>query len=504
MKKRIRIMATLAALAGAALILSGCATAGSAASEPVDLTDKTVVAQLCGVDATAKLASFSKSADAKANTGQRNTLTDWGLDPSDVKAVKQAKASLTERANTACKADGTPSASPSASSDKEKKRDWDAIAKQMTADKAAAANTCKVTTNSYGLKGVEFKPQFKNSGDKLYASDSYALAFTTDSPTEARDELAENNCFDTLQGVANATGIAVHVAPELKKQSNGVVDLMELQPWLQDFTDEKNISKLAEKYDPLEFDTNITGKDVQHAQEMNQQWQVIASKLNLLYSKYKVSWDDAPRSTVNYHDATLGQSAGSSFPKIAPRDKQEKLKALVFTLTEKDVCGEIVKFGANAHDKRFELFSPKNCEAPKKPTTTKPSTPSTPDKPSTPTKPGNPGTPSTPDKPSTPSKPCTTCGCLGTCHSDAKDPKDSVAPVQGANVQPNDAPQPQAPAPKPDPVKPETKPGSDAGTKVPVQGAKPAPKPSKPAPSVPEPQKPSEPDPGTEIPKPKG
>lgn len=461
--KRIRIIATLATMAGAALILSGCATGtGSAGSTTIDVTNAKTVAALCGPDAVQTDNAFTELANATSDSGQRHMLTKWGIDdPSNDKVVAKYQTALDERAKVKCDTDGSsPSASPSApaAADKTTKTDWNKYAKELNAAKATATNTCDVSKVIYaGKKGIDFKPEFLQSHtDHLKYADSYASAFASTDPVAARKELMEANCFDTVQGVTNATGLATDVSPKLKSASGGVVDLIALNPWLKEFTNPDNISTLAEKYDPLEFDSNITGQELQHAYEMNQQWQVIASKLNYLYTRYDVAWADSPKSLVNYHDVTRGQ-AGSAFPSIKKNDKQENLKALTFTLQDKGVCDEIVKFGANAFDKRFELFAAKDCTP--VPTPSKPATPSTPGKPSTP------GTPGTPTTPHTTTNPCPPGNTIPSCSPKSHNAKDYTYPSGKPKATVT------GPADKAPPAVTTTKPGGGGVTDTPTKPA---------------------------------
>ena len=85
--KRTNIMAALSASVVAVFLLAGCSTTGTASSNLPDLnlSDPVSVAALCGTDAQEALDVVTTAANAKKDSGQRNTLTQMGLTSKEAK-----------------------------------------------------------------------------------------------------------------------------------------------------------------------------------------------------------------------------------------------------------------------------------------------------------------------------------------------------------------------------------------------------------------------------------
>jgi len=161
------------------------------------------------------------------------------------------------------------------------------------------------------------------------------------------------------------TFMATTVRDELKKATG--IDIVALNPRLKEYTDVSQITPIATTFVPLLNVEKPTTAQVDNAVKQNAAWQQDAALLNTLLERFAVLGIDARKSVVNYHLTDYALDI-DSLPTVGVNDKQEKLPALIFALTEKGQCRELVAFGANIGDRRPELFKAKGCE-----TTTKPS-----------------------------------------------------------------------------------------------------------------------------------
>ena len=97
-----RKYAAIAAVALAALLMSGCASVSSDEDLP-NLSSAAALNALCGEEAEAVLARVAPSAEAKPNSGKRNQLASMGFsNPKDEEAVAALVTTLEERAATEC------------------------------------------------------------------------------------------------------------------------------------------------------------------------------------------------------------------------------------------------------------------------------------------------------------------------------------------------------------------------------------------------------------------
>lgn len=101
-----RIAALFAALAIAAT-LAGCSVtqANTSTDQSVDLSNTSLVATLCGDEATTALETVKAAAEAPATSGKRHALTQWGLSDEQVaddEFLKDLIATLETRASTPC------------------------------------------------------------------------------------------------------------------------------------------------------------------------------------------------------------------------------------------------------------------------------------------------------------------------------------------------------------------------------------------------------------------
>jgi hypothetical protein len=248
------------------------------------------------------------------------------------------------------------------------------IAQSLTVKTTSADAECQ--TDDYDL--VSYKiGALENVPEPRKWSDAISTPIAATDAEAARDELQQSICEDPLLGVSYLTFVATDIREALKASTN--VDIVALNPWLEPYTaDVSNISKKATEFVPLLDAEESTSTDVDAAMKKNGEWQHEASYVNTLLDRFAVTGIDSRLSVVNYHLAAGGMVVGT-LPEVERNDKQEDLPALIFSLTEKDQCDELLSVGANMQDKRPELFEAKVCE--EAPTTETPSTPGTPETP---------------------------------------------------------------------------------------------------------------------------
>jgi hypothetical protein len=139
-----------------------------------------------------------------------------------------------------------------------------------------------------------------------------------------------------------------------------------LKPWR---VDDSEINDLVSQFLPLLTVSDPTDKQLLADYRANLKYQVFASKLVYILSRYTLAGTFNIQSEVNYHLVDGGLSGMAIpgemvIPEIEVNDKQENLPALTFYLTEKDVCVPLSVLAFNLGDKRPELgVIPPDCES---------------------------------------------------------------------------------------------------------------------------------------------
>lgn len=242
-----------------------------------------------------------------------------------------------------------------------------AIIDALTVSTISADAECE--TDEYGL--VKFQVgALQPVPDPRLWSDALSTPNTGENAEEARDELQKAICEDPLEGTSFLTFFATDVR-QLLMETEGV-DILDLNPWLQPYaTETSEINVTAAAFMPLLDVTDPSDMQVDEAMAQNRAWQQEAAYVNTLLDRFEATGIEARKSIVNYHLAIGGLVVGS-LPAVERNDIQEDLDSLVFSLTEKDVCEELLVIGANMGDKRPELFEAKECESPAPPPSTSP------------------------------------------------------------------------------------------------------------------------------------
>ena len=372
MKRIIVVLCT----ATVAILLAGCATvsgSGSAGTNPVDLTKPAVISTLCGSDAAEVQATIAKAAVANPDSGLRNSLKDWGIaDPTNDKSIVAVQATLSKRVLvTSCK-------TSSSKGDKVVLSDAQlkSIVLAMTEGKDKGNRFCTPkSSNGIDYVGPVVESRLSVTSARVLP-DSPGTPFKSDDPATARGELFTSICHDALMRGMWLTFEATTLRDFLLKATDGRVDLLTLNPRLKSFTDISKVKAYATDIDPLEFMTKaeisaLSPNKYKASIAKYSQGLADAELVDFIISRFKVSAPEARPSIVHYTltDYALGRT---QFGTIGI-GKTDTLKALLFTLVEKDQCGELVAFGANVSDKSAELFTPKGCN-PAPPSTTPPST----------------------------------------------------------------------------------------------------------------------------------
>lgn len=139
-----------------------------------------------------------------------------------------------------------------------------------------------------------------------------------------------------------------------------------LTPWR---VDDSKINDLVSTYLPNLTVSDPTNKQMMSDYQANLAYQVFASKLVFILSRYELAGTFNIQSMVNYHLVDGGLSGMAVpgqmvIPEIEVNDAQENLPALTFYLTEKDVCKPLSVLAFNLGDKRPELGEiPADCES---------------------------------------------------------------------------------------------------------------------------------------------
>lgn len=243
--------------------------------------------------------------------------------------------------------------------------DREAIIDALTIKSTSADAECN--TDNYGL--VKFQiGALEPVPDPRKWSDALGTPIASSDPEEARDELQQTICEDPLLGASYLTFFATDVRNLLIENTG--VDIVELNEWLKPYAADPNeINVTAAGFIPLLDVKDPSEAQIDAAMDLNRDWQHEAEFVNTLLDRFEVSEIDARKSIVNYHLAIGGLVVGN-LPAVERNDKQENLPALIFSLTEKDQCRELLSIGANVGDKRPELFEAKECEPTPTPTPT--------------------------------------------------------------------------------------------------------------------------------------
>ena len=376
MKRIIVVLCT----ATVAILLAGCATvsgSGSAGTNPVDLTKPAVISTLCGSDAAEVQATIAKAAVANPDSGLRNSLKDWGIaDPTNDKSIVAVQATLSKRVLvTSCRVKPKTPGSKGATvalTDAQLK----SIVLAMTEGKDKGNRFCTPkSSNGIDYVGPVVESRLSVTSARVLP-DSPGTPFKSDDPATARGELFTSICHDALMRGMWLTFEATTLRDFLLKATDGRVDLLTLNPRLKSFTDISKVKAYATDIDPLEFMTKaeisaLSPNKYRASIAHNSQGLADAELVDFIISRFKVSAPEARPSIVHYTltDYAFNQT---QFGTIGI-GKTDTLLALLFTLVEKNQCGELVAFGANVTDKSAELFTPKGCN-PAPPSTTPPST----------------------------------------------------------------------------------------------------------------------------------
>ena len=352
----------------AVALLAGCTTVGgpgSAGTNPVDLTKPAILSTLCGSDAAEVQATVAKAAVANPGSGQRNSLKDWGItDPTNDKSIAAVQTTLSKRVLvTSCRL--TPETASKGATVVLTDAQLKAVVLAITQGKDKDHSFCKPKSSN----GIDYVVPMVESRLPVTSArslpDSPGTPFTSDDPVTARGELFTSNCQDALIRGMWLTFEATTLRDALLKATDGRIDLLTYYPRLKSFTDISKINAYAEEIDPLEFMTTteigaLSPNKYKASIAQYSKGLTDAELANFIISRFKVSAPEARPSIVHY---TLTDYAldKNKFGTIGI-GKADTLKALLFTLVEKDQCGELVAFGANVTDKSAELFAPKGCK----------------------------------------------------------------------------------------------------------------------------------------------
>jgi len=240
------------------------------------------------------------------------------------------------------------------------KAEKDAIVKALTVTTTTADSVC--VADEFGL--VSFKNQIgalKAVPDPRKWTDALSTPFTAKTAEKISDELQQTICKDPLTGVSYLVFYATDVRDAILAKTG--VDIVKLNPWLKPYSvaSPEEINTMAAEFIPLLDKSKPTEKQLIAGREANQKWQQEASNVNALFDRFALVGIEARKSKVNYHLAAGGLVV-KTLPAVERNPKQENLPALVFALTEKDQCGELLAIGANIGDKRPELFTAKECK----------------------------------------------------------------------------------------------------------------------------------------------
>ena len=192
-------------------------------------------------------------------------------------------------------------------------------------------------------------------------NDALDTPYVATDPQKMLEETQAKICENPLYGVTIANWFA--------NMSVGDVHVVDLNTnWLTPFKgDAGQINDQAASYMLLDV-ANPTDQQKQTAVTQNIAWQNVAERLGTLLNRFKVVGVQALPSTLNYHLAGGGVSAGQ-LPEVGLNPAQENLPALILALYFKGQCIPQKIIGLNTGDKRPEEFALPVCETPA-PTTT--------------------------------------------------------------------------------------------------------------------------------------
>jgi hypothetical protein len=243
------------------------------------------------------------------------------------------------------------------------KSERNALIKALTVTTISASAECK--PDQYGNVAYQID-SLLGVPPRLWP-DAPSTPIKATDPTAAREELQLAICKDPNLGSTWLTSTATTFRDKLLIATG--IDLLKLVPELKAYTDQSAITTKATTFVPLLNVKTPTTAQVDNAVKQNAAWQQDAAVMNTLLERFAALGIDTRQSIVNYHltDYALNIHA---LPTVGVNNKEEKLPALIFALTEKGQCGEIIAFGANVGDKRPELFEAKTCTPPTTTTTT--------------------------------------------------------------------------------------------------------------------------------------
>ena len=302
-------------------------------------------------------------------------------------------------------------------------------------------------------------------------SDALSIPLKGSTAEEKRTYVQRAICDEPLIGVSFANLMA-----NLEVEGVRVVDIQSTD-WLKPFAgDASKINDLVAGFMPVtqwqleNIGKQDTPEDVYRAGEKaNLEYQEVASRLNLLLSKYELGDVKGIASTHHYHLVSGGLVA-DSIPEVGISSEVDNRPTLVFYLTKKtDECTPLSVLGFNVGDKRPLLGAAVSlCEE-----VTAPGTPGTPGTP------GVPGTPGTPENPE-----CTeNCGPGITPKNPSADPGGGPNSDPGPGIYIPQAQMEQPPStPRVDPAPPISTPPAATPDPTPA----PAPEPSAPVQTAPE------------------
>ena len=189
----------------AALFLGACGspTANSNEVQPFDLKDSTAIAQLCGQKAVEVTAVISDAESANENSGRRNQISDWGLDPSNTEAITATKTAVQAQTHIKCGPDGLP------------------LSPALNPEQQAAANACLTEEERNALKPEDdattafLLNKCKDLGEKVFQELSDTNKAVTQTAALAK-ELKETD------NLLRASFIAIYMSEAQKIDSKGV------------------------------------------------------------------------------------------------------------------------------------------------------------------------------------------------------------------------------------------------------------------------------------------
>lgn len=241
-------------------------------------------------------------------------------------------------------------------------------------------------------------------------SDAISTSLVGSNAAQKLENLQASVCVDPLTGSTAANMLA--------NLRVGNVSVGSLNPWLSPFQETSRISATAAGFIPLLDVKHPTSAQTAAAVKQNLAWQAVAERIDTLLTRFHLTGIETLQSVENWHLVAGGLVVGG-LPEVGLNPQQEKLPALVLSVTEKGACAPLKVIGFNVGDKRPEVFATPVCtKSSPKPTT--PSHPAT----TPPTTPSHPVTTPSPTPSSTPtptpSPTCTPSGVTENCGKDAR------------------------------------------------------------------------------------